>query len=104
VPLFNETREGEKDQTLCDVTHTDIDYSFISIAVIHGQLSYVLYEGIWSEPTHKVVETPPTSYGAAYYREVDSKWFDGDHRLVVTATTGTTDNPTEATIQFESGG
>lgn len=79
-------------------THTDIDESTIDVRCRTGSCRVTLEEAVWYSWVNRLDRGLSADGRVNETIEVDSDWYDGDHRLIVVATA---DN-TGVDINFES--
>jgi hypothetical protein len=85
-PTGSSTFSGNNGDRLYDVTHNDIDRSTIDIGLDSGTAAVTLRERIWWDWGD--VRNWNANVGGRVNDtvDVDSDWYDGDHNLVVIAT------------------
>lgn len=89
---------GNNGARLYSAVHTDIDESTFDISCVSGACRVTLEEQIWSEWVVRLDRAIGAGGRVNESVEVDSEWFDADHRLIVVATA---DN-TGVNVSFES--
>jgi hypothetical protein len=102
VPGIHDTgsasMQGDAGQRLYTNTHNDIDESTIEVRCRSGSCRVMLEEAIWYTWVNRLNRDLAAGGCIIETVEVDSAWYDGDHRLIVTATA----DGTTATIDFTS--
>lgn len=91
--------KGNAGDRIYSAQHNDIDESTFDVRCRNGSCRITLEEAIWSTWVTRLdrsIGGPDGRVNETY--EVDSDWFDGDHRLIVVATA----NGTSADVNFES--
>jgi hypothetical protein len=89
---------GNNGDRIYSNTHTDIDESTIDVRCRGGSCRVTLEEQIWYSWVNRLDRGLAAAGRVNDTIEVDSDWYDGDHRLIVVATS---DN-TSVDVNFES--
>lgn len=82
--------QGNNGQRIFDQTHNDIDESTIDVTCNTGSCEIHLDERIWWTWKRRNDWTLSAGGRTNVTVEVDSSWYDGDHRLFVIATAANT--------------
>lgn len=98
TPASSGTYSGNNGARIFQVTHNDIDSSDIDVSCTAGRVEVILDERIWSSWRRRNSWTLNAGDALNDTVDVDSSWYDGDHRLTVFARA----NGTTCTISFFS--
>lgn len=91
--------KGNNGDRIYSDVHTDIDESVFDVRCRSGSCRVTLEEAIWYSWVTRFDRALAGPDGRANQTvEVDSDWYDGDHRLIVIATT----DGTSVDVNFES--
>lgn len=90
---------GNSGDRLYSAQHNDIDESVIDVRCRGGSCRVTLEEAVWSTWVNRLDRAISGPNGRVNETvEVDSDWFDADHKLIVIATA----NNTSVDVNFES--
>lgn len=90
--------QGNNGDRIYQDQHNDIDFSVIDVRCRSGSCRVTLEEAIWYSWVNRLDQALSGGGRINQTVEVDSDWYDGDHRLIVVATS----NGTSVDVNFES--
>ena len=98
TPTSSGAYQGDNGSRIFDATHNDIDESTIDVTCVQGSVEIQLQERIWWQWSPRNSWNLSAGGRVNTTVEVDSSWFDGDHRLYILATA----NGTSCNVNFTS--
>jgi hypothetical protein len=90
--------QGNNGDRIYQDQHNDIDFSVIDVRCRGGSCRVTLEEAIWYSWVNRLDQNLNADGRVNQTVEVDSDWYDGDHRLIVIATS----DGTSVDVNFES--